>query len=735
MSFLLHIFILIRIEFNINRNANVEYRYMEVDSMEYKRVEDDLKPHNQETIKKILKFYETSNKCCAIQATGTGKTFLILRLLEIYNDADKKAVIFAPNREIIKQTKEKMRKYNLNNAIFYTYQKLARMSDDEIFNIKADLIVCDELHRTGAKTWGKKFEEMVNTHSDAKVFGVTATPLRCEDGRDMAEEYFDGNRACDISLAEALVREIIPVMPTYISALYTFDEEYSNMTQKIEKANNTMEEKEDFQKELLAAKQQLEKANGVSEIIKKYITNYNGKYIVFCKDKKHLYAMRDVVIGWFRDSGYRGDVFEYSYYSNNSAVKMNLENFKNNKEYGLKLLFVIDKLNEGLHINEVDGCILLRTTSSNIIYYQQIGRVIDAGNSKQRIILDLVCNFDNLKVFNFKHEIEVAIEKRRNGQFKECDTNFEIGKFNIIDLTQDCRKIFNRIDNKLYDTWDVNYNALKIFYKKYGHSNVPERFTVEVNGESIQLGAFVNRIRRGSVIMNCQRRRRLDEVEFVFDIKKKFWNDVINELKKYKKMYGNCNVPVNYIIYKDGESFKLGQILHTLRKNYNHKLYTVDQKIVDEFVKIGFIFDLQQTLYKEKINQIKQYCKENNCNINDIKAVNNDRDQTRIAVFIRNEAQKLRDGKYNTERLNYRKNLLYSIGIKPYQNKHDRYWEIMFNGWIDAKTKYGKQIPKTYKVDGGGILKYWIDRQRSQIKSGKLSDERKSLLIKNGLMT
>ena len=51
-----------------------------------KRVENDLKPHNVETIKNILEIYKTSNKCCAIQATGTGKTFLILRLLEIYND-------------------------------------------------------------------------------------------------------------------------------------------------------------------------------------------------------------------------------------------------------------------------------------------------------------------------------------------------------------------------------------------------------------------------------------------------------------------------------------------------------------------------------------------------------------------------------------------------------------------------------------------------------------------------
>lgn len=433
-----------------------------------KRVENDLKPHNVETIKNILEIYKTSNKCCAIQATGTGKTFLILRLLEIYNDEGKSAVIFAPNREIIKQTKKRMKKFGLNNATFYTYQKLARMTDEEISAMEFDLIVCDELHRTGAKTWGQKFETLVNSHPDSKVFGVTATPLRCADGRDMAEEYFDGNKACDISLAEALVREIIPVMPLYVSALYTFEEEYQNMSDKIEKGNNSVEEKVELQKELLAAKQQLEKANGVPEIIKKYITNYDGKYLVFCKDKKHLYDMKDVVVGWFREAGYDGKIFEYPYYSNSSAVKKNLENFENNKEEGLKLLFIIDKLNEGLHLDEVHGCILLRTTVSNIIYYQQIGRAIDAGSMEQRVILDLVSNFNSLKSFNLKKELAEKVQERRSGNFSDCSEDFDLNKFDVVDCVQECVNVFNSIDERILGDnrpWSKEEND--IIYKMY----------------------------------------------------------------------------------------------------------------------------------------------------------------------------------------------------------------------------------------------------------------------------
>lgn len=437
-----------------------------------KRVEYDLKPHNAETIKRILEFYKTENKCCAIQATGTGKTFLILRLLEIYNDEGKVAVIFAPNREIIKQTRRRMEKFGLNNVIFYTYHKLARMTDEDISAMEFNLIICDELHRTGAKTWGQKFEVLVNSHPNSKVFGVTATPLRCMDGRDMTEEYFDGNKACDISLAEALVREIIPVMPLYVSALYTFEEEYQNMSEKIENGSNSIEEKLELQKELLIAKQQLEKANGIPDIIRKYITNYNGKYLVFCRNKKHLYDMKDIVVGWFREAGYEGEIFDYPYYSNSNKVKDNLKSFENNNKEGIKLLFVIDKLNEGLHLDEVHGCILLRTTTSNIIYYQQIGRAIDAGSSEKRVILDLVSNFNSIKSFSLKSDLEKNVNRRRNGEFSHGnpDEDFNVDKFSVVDMVQPCIDIFNKIDSCIMGKYytEEEDNILREYYPKIG---------------------------------------------------------------------------------------------------------------------------------------------------------------------------------------------------------------------------------------------------------------------------
>lgn len=403
--------------------------------------------YQEEAFNNTMEIYKSSDRACVIMATGTGKSYVMMRLLEEFDKVDGKSYILTPNNPTKEQTIEKMVEYGLNNAEFGLYQTINAMTDEEIARIDCDLIIADELHRTGATQWGKKFEHLINTHPNAKVFGVTATPIR-SDGRDMAEEYFEGNKACEISLSDAIVREILP-MPLYVSALYTFEEEYQNMSKKIEKGNNTVEEKTKLQKELLAAKQQLEKANGVPEIIKKYITNYNGKYIVFCKNKTHMKKMKGTVKKWFKQAGYNGKIFSYEYYSEDKNADNNFNNFQNNNQEGLKLLFVIDMLNEGLHLKDINGCILLRTTGSHIVYYQQIGRVIDAGSKEQRVILDLVSNFNSLKSFNLKKELKESVRKRQLGNFSDCSSDFELDKFDIVDCVQECVDVFENIDSHI----------------------------------------------------------------------------------------------------------------------------------------------------------------------------------------------------------------------------------------------------------------------------------------------
>lgn len=51
-------------------------------------------------------------------------------------------------------------------------------------------------------------------------------------------------------------------------------------------------------------KQNPDKANGVSEIIKKYVVSGNEKFVVFLKDTKHLRNMKPVIGKRFVDAGF-----------------------------------------------------------------------------------------------------------------------------------------------------------------------------------------------------------------------------------------------------------------------------------------------------------------------------------------------------------------------------------------------------------------------------------------------
>lgn len=50
------------------------------------------------------------------------------------------------------------------------------------------MIVFDELHRTGASEWQKNIEKLLE-NQPAKVLGITATPERDMDKRDMSEIF------------------------------------------------------------------------------------------------------------------------------------------------------------------------------------------------------------------------------------------------------------------------------------------------------------------------------------------------------------------------------------------------------------------------------------------------------------------------------------------------------------------------------------------------------------------
>lgn len=83
----------------------------------------------------------------------------------------------------------------------------------------------------------------------------------------------------------------------------------------------------------------------------------------------------------------------------------------NENDTCIHLLFCIDMLNEGLHVPDAAGVILVRPTESPRVFYQQIGRCIQAGSGNTPIIFDFVNNFRNISANNFIEDIKTEVDE------------------------------------------------------------------------------------------------------------------------------------------------------------------------------------------------------------------------------------------------------------------------------------------------------------------------------------
>lgn len=74
-----------------------------------------------------------------------------------------------------------------------------------------------------------------------------------------------------------------------------------------------------------------------------------------------------------------------------------IKSFEKNKENNvIDIIISVNMFNEGLHIHGVTGVILLRETQSRIVYFQQIGRVINQDNEVP-IVFDFVNNYNSVE--------------------------------------------------------------------------------------------------------------------------------------------------------------------------------------------------------------------------------------------------------------------------------------------------------------------------------------------------
>ena len=481
--------------------------------------------------------FAKKNFTTAVMPTGSGKSFLALS--EMLDRKDAKMLYIAPNDIILNQIEDYIYEFFgytdyhtlFSNLTLTTYQDLKDKKTNKLkdkYNDKYDFIILDELHRSGAPEWSKFVNELManQDQENIKVLGLTATPERDRDDKDMAvywaryfgysDEEIELNKhlAINETLESAIKAGLLP-NPKFINCLYSYksDGTLDEMYEQINMLDDGEKKAKAFSKyEQLC--RSVEQSQGIEKILGDNLSQ-NGKYAVFLpvgrkkdgtyynsedgskisrqqavlimedytilirqylysneymkmhgdklfsiynkiiekqelstEDKDFLNKEQDNIMlldmvrikhkpaalntfnstivstiarhqDWekldkktlkIRIEAQTSNMIStnslLSYYSN-SKNKAELAEFNKETNGKPKLLFVMDKLNEGAHLKGVKGIVWLRSLSvdSRILFYQQLGRCIHSypdghifTEEERPIVMDLVNNINTVNL-------------------------------------------------------------------------------------------------------------------------------------------------------------------------------------------------------------------------------------------------------------------------------------------------------------------------------------------------
>lgn len=689
----------------------------------------ELFKHNQEAYTAAMQMLQSAGKAAVIHPTGTGKSFIAFKLCEEH--PEKTICWLSPSRYIFKTQLENLKNAggsDLNNVVFLTYARLINMTQDEIVAIKPDYIILDEFHRCGAEIWGQGVQNLLTAFPDTPVLGLSATAIRYLDNqRDMSDELFDGNVAAEMTLGEAIVRGILDP-PKYVLSVFSYKKDLEKYEKRVRLAKSKAVREEATQ-HLKALRRALEKADGMETIFRKHVDNRSGKYIVFCANFDHMQDMIAMAPQWFSEVD--KDPHIYCAYSDDPETEKAFAAFKLDTSDHLKLLYCIDMLNEGIHVDDVDGVILLRPTVSPIIYKQQIGRALAAGKKKNAVIFDIVLNIENLySIGAVEEEMQIAATYYRSlGRDSEVVNEH----FRVVDEVRDCMELFEKLNDSLTASWSLMYHYAKRYVQENGNLDVPKRY---VTPEGYSLGAWLHTQRRvyNKKIAGTLTQSQIELLEAIGmrweSVRDLSWERNFAEAKRFYKTHGHLLVsvtdqPVNGVA--------LGRWLAQLRfyrKSGIQSAYMTEDRIT-ALDAIGMVWDVPDYLWEQNYSAALCYYRVNGHL--DVPADYVDPNGIRLGSWL-NYVRAARKGENRSAQISSEQIArLDALGMN-WVGKRNAAWDTAYVEACKYRQEYGDlNVPSSYVSDNGIRLGRWIRSQRELYKT-TLSETRKKKLDALGMI-
>lgn len=414
-------------------------------------MEIKLLKHNEEAYQKLISCLKDHQKVAINHATGTGKSFILLKYL--YENRNKNILYLAPTYQILDQIQDVyleelgIKKQDFANINFNIYRNMMYLDMQKIKD-SYDVIILDEYHRCGAKKWGKSIKRLISLIEEdpsKKIIGTTATFIRYLDHeKNMNNIIFDGVCASNLTLADAIIQGILPA-PCYYTYLL-------DIKAQIEETKKLLNDKIFYEENKRAYLKKLEELENIItssfnfDAKKKELNLKNGKYIVFCKNIKDIEKVKkqiNTLLEGTEVSSYQIDSSKTKDFN-----KEELRKFRKNNDK-VSILYSVNLLNEGVHVKGIDGIFMFRTTKSPIIYFQQLGRLLSYSGRKDKLyVFDFANNLKNHKVI---YDLYAEVCSRVKKLINENPTKEERQRYNNIlenfRIIDNNSAVLNELDN------------------------------------------------------------------------------------------------------------------------------------------------------------------------------------------------------------------------------------------------------------------------------------------------
>lgn len=323
-------------------------------------------------------------------ATGLGKTSVgVLDAMKFCEEfraqhgRDPKIMFTVHQNDILTQAAERFRAFIPNATIgFYngtrkdldgdiTFASLQSLyaNLDQLDPKTFDYIIDDEVHHAKADT----YERVIKHFKPQFRLGLTATPNRADE-RDIRELY--GDELYSKGLAEALAEGWLAFPDYHI----VFDDAVKQAMQSGFEANSLRALAELFN---VQPRNDVIAENIKDEMEKIGLEFGSVKTIVFCQNIEHAEEMAELLSG--------------KAYHSETERKDRKKIFDDFKKGELQVITTRDMFNEGVDIPDARLLVFLRSTSSQTIFEQQLGRGLRKAEGKERVsILDFVANVERI---------------------------------------------------------------------------------------------------------------------------------------------------------------------------------------------------------------------------------------------------------------------------------------------------------------------------------------------------